>query len=118
MTLLKKRMRETTHRRGCSSSRVAIVVPDFDPSVGGTTRQSRLQAEALQRRGHLVVVVSRRRQRSWNASELVDGLEVVRIGPPGRGPISELFALAALGGWLARNRSNIAIAQVIMWPDA
>ena len=62
-----------------------FAVPDFDPSVGGTTRQTRVQAEALARRGYRVAVVTRRLVADWPAHELVDGLEVFRIGPPGRG---------------------------------
>jgi glycosyltransferase involved in cell wall biosynthesis len=95
---------------------VAFAVPDFDPSVGGTTRQTRLQAEALQRRGYRVRIVSRRLHRSWKPIEVVDGLEVFRVGPPGRG--HDVRALVALGSWLIRHRADIGILQIVMWPDA
>jgi glycosyltransferase involved in cell wall biosynthesis len=97
---------------------VAFAVPDFDPSVGGTSRQTRLQAEALQRRGYRVTVVSRRRDRSWRRREHVDGLDVVRLGAPGRSRLADARALPELLVWLARRRSDVAIVQAVMWPDA
>jgi glycosyltransferase involved in cell wall biosynthesis len=97
---------------------VIFAVPDFDPSVGGTTRQTRVQAEALARRGHRVAVVTRRLVREWPAHEVVDGLEVFRIGPPGRGRLADRRALVSLGRWLRRHRDELGILQVVMWPDA
>jgi glycosyltransferase involved in cell wall biosynthesis len=97
---------------------VVFAVPDFDPSVGGTTRQARLQAEALARRGHRVLVVTRRLQPHWPAHELIDGLEVVRVGSSGRGAGAERRALGALAAWLLRHRREVGILQVVMWPDA
>jgi glycosyltransferase involved in cell wall biosynthesis len=93
---------------------VAFAVPDFDPSVGGTTRQTRLQAEALARRGHRVVIVTRRLRRDWPAREHIDGLDVVRVGRP---PFTERAALASLAGWLARHRGDLDVLQAVMWPD-
>jgi glycosyltransferase involved in cell wall biosynthesis len=97
---------------------VVFAVPDFDPSVGGTSRQSRLQAEALVRRGHEVVVVTQRVNRSWPRKEVVGGLRVVRVGPPGRSRLSERRSLGSLAAWLGRHRKEIEILQIVMWPDA
>jgi glycosyltransferase involved in cell wall biosynthesis len=94
---------------------VTFAVPDFDPSVGGTTRQTRLQAEALVRRGHRVVIVTRRLRGDWSAREAIDGLDVVRLGRP---PFDERGVLVALSAWLARRRREIDIVQTVMWPDA
>src|SRR3954471_50626 len=92
---------------------VAFAVPDFDPSVGGTTRQTRLQAEALARRGHRVVVVTRRLRANWPARERISGLDVVRVGRP---PFTERASVASLAGWLARHRRDVDIVQAVMWP--
>jgi glycosyltransferase involved in cell wall biosynthesis len=97
---------------------VAFLVPDFDPAVGGTTRQTRLQAEALARRGFRVLIVTRRLDPEWRAREMVAGLDVVRVGPSGRGRRAERSALAALGGWLVQRRASVDIVQIMMWPDA
>jgi len=108
----------TGSARGPISGMVVFAVPDFDPSVGGTTRQTRVQAEALARRGYRVAVVTRRLASSWPERELVDGLDVFRIGPPGRSRLADRRSLVALAGWLRRHRAAIGILQILMWPDA
>lgn len=97
---------------------VVFAVPDFEPAVGGTTRQVGLQARAFAARGHEVVVVTRRRKRSWPRQERLEGLDVHRVGPPGRGRLQEALALLALGGWLRRRRRRIGTVATVMWPDA
>lgn len=97
---------------------IVFAVPDFDPIVGGTSRQTRLQAEAFARRGHDVCVLTRRLEGWLAPRQTVDGLEVVRVGPPGRGAAAEKRALLAVGRWLAARRRRTEIVQVVMWPDA
>jgi glycosyltransferase involved in cell wall biosynthesis len=97
---------------------VVFAVPDFEPAVGGTTRQVGLQARALAGRGHDVVVVTRRREGSWARRERLAGLDVHRVGLPGRGRLREALALIALGGWLRRRRRRIGPVATVMWPDA
>jgi GalNAc-alpha-(1->4)-GalNAc-alpha-(1->3)-diNAcBac-PP-undecaprenol alpha-1,4-N-acetyl-D-galactosaminyltransferase len=97
---------------------IVHAVPDFEPAVGGTTRQVGLQARALQGRGYDVVVVTRRRSASWPRAETLDGLSVVRLGLPGSGHARDLHALLALAVWLARRRRRITVVQTVMWPDA
>jgi len=101
-------------RKGPPLGSVVFAVPDFDPSVGGTTRQTRLQAEALARRGYRVVIVTRRLRPGWPGREKVNGLDVIRIGRP---PFTERAALLSLGVWLARNRPAVDVLQAVMWPD-
>jgi glycosyltransferase involved in cell wall biosynthesis len=97
---------------------IVFAVPDFDPIVGGTTRQTRVQAEALARRGHHVCVLTRRLAATLAPHELVDGLDVIRVGPPGRGPVAEKRALSSVSRWLHAHRREIDVVQVVMWPDA
>jgi len=97
---------------------IVFAVPDFEPAVGGTTRQTGLQARALAARGHRVVVVARRTRRAWPRYEVLDGLEVHRIGPPGRGQRADHLAVLSLGLWLFRRRRTFDILQTVMWSDA
>jgi glycosyltransferase involved in cell wall biosynthesis len=98
--------------------RVVLAVPDFEPAVGGTVRHGGLIARGLVRRGHDVVVVTRRRERSWPRREHLHGLLVERIGPGGAGRLGDARALASLASWLLRRRRRIDIVQTLMWPDA
>ena len=95
-----------------------FVVPDFEPGVGGTTRQVGLQARALHDRGHDVVVVTRRRDRGWARRETIGRLPVVRLGFAHRGRLAEAHALLSLAAWLAVRRRKVAVLQTVMWPDA
>ncbi len=65
--------------------RVCILVESYHPRVGGTPSQARLLAADLQAAGHEAVVVTRRWDHEHPARESVDGVEVIRVGPVGRG---------------------------------
>jgi glycosyltransferase involved in cell wall biosynthesis len=97
---------------------IVFAVPDFEPAVGGTTRQTRLQADALARRGYDVVVLTRRIDAALARHERLRGLDVVRVGPAGRSALAEKRALASLGRWLRAHRGSIDVFQIVMWPDA
>lgn len=96
---------------------VAVVVPDFDPTVGGTSSQSRRQVEYLLGRGVSSFVLTRRRLRSWPAREIVRGVPVRRLYPPGRGSVSDKGSVASVALWLAVHRRQIAMVEVVMYPD-
>jgi glycosyltransferase involved in cell wall biosynthesis len=97
---------------------IVFAVPDFTPAVGGTTTQVRLLSRELASRGHDVRVVTRRRDRSWPGSEVLDSIRVDRVGPPGRGSAAEKAAALAIAPWLARRRRDVRILQTVMWTDA
>src|SRR5439155_15743898 len=98
---------------------IVFAVPDFEPSVGGTTRQAGVQARALLRGGYDVAVVTRRFDSAWPPHEVLDGLPVYRIGPPGRGRRRAAWsALAELAWWFARRRRNVSVVQTVMWAEA
>jgi glycosyltransferase involved in cell wall biosynthesis len=98
--------------------RVVLAVPDFAPAVGGTSSHGALIASGLLRRGHDVVVVTLRRDRGWQRSDVVDGVRVERIGSSAGGRLGGVRTLAALAGWLRGRRSRIDVLQTLMWPDA
>jgi glycosyltransferase involved in cell wall biosynthesis len=97
---------------------VVFAVPDFEPGVGGTTRQVAIQGRSLAARGYDVVVVTRRRRRDWPRREEIAGLEVHRLGMPGRSRVREALAVVDLAFWLRRRRGRFDAFALVMWPDA
>ena len=97
---------------------IVFAVPDYAPSVGGTSRHVALLARGLRARGHPVLVVTRRRHRSWQRRDVVDGVQVRRIGLAGRSRFSERHALLMLAVFLAVQRARIAVLSTVMWPDS
>jgi glycosyltransferase involved in cell wall biosynthesis len=97
--------------------RIAFVVPDFEPLLGGTTRQAGNQARALARRGHRVQVVTRRRQTSMPRHEVREGLPVLRLAPGGWGDARDKLALLAVAAWLRRSRRDLDVVQILMQGD-
>lgn len=108
---------QSTVSAGIPRLSIVFAVPDFEPAVGGTTRQTGLQARELAARGHRVAVVAHRTDGRWAKREARDGLTVYRIGRAGRGRLSEKLALGMLWLWLARRRGRIDILQTVMWAN-
>lgn len=106
----------TGGRAGISGG-VGYVVPDFEPWVGGTTRQTGNQARSLVARGHQVLVLTRRLDPRWPRHELLEGLEVHRVGPAGHGAVREKASVLAVAGGLIRHRRRLDVVQVVMYPD-
>jgi len=96
---------------------VTVVVPDFDPTGGGTSRQSRQQAEDLLARGVSALVLTRRRQLNWPRREVVRGVPVQRVNPPGWGSAADKASVVTFALWLAAHRRGIAMVEVVMYPD-
>ncbi|HEY1738378.1 MAG TPA: glycosyltransferase family 4 protein [Acidimicrobiia bacterium] len=96
---------------------VVFVVPDFEPTIGGTTRQTANEARALLGRGYDAIVLTQRIDPSWPRTETRDGLRVVRIGPSTRGSLAMKLLDAHVSWWLWRRRRAIAIVHVVMYPD-
>ncbi len=96
---------------------MVFVVPDFEPTLGGTTRQTANQARALLARGYDALVLTQRLDRAWPRDERRDGLRVVRVGPSGRGAVAMKLLDARIALWLRRHRRRIAIVHVVMYPD-
>ena len=104
---------------GAATARRSVVfaVPDFEPTVGGTTRQSRNQAEGLAARGGAVTIVTQRLDRSWPRRERIGAVTVRRLGPMHRDATAMKVLVVRLAWWLRRNRRSIDVVQVIMYPD-
>jgi glycosyltransferase involved in cell wall biosynthesis len=96
---------------------VVFAVPDFEPTTGGTTRQSRNQAEALAARGASVTIVTQRLFASWPRRERSGPIVVQRLGPQRRDPKAMKVLVARLAWWLRRRHREIDVVQVIMYPD-
>jgi glycosyltransferase involved in cell wall biosynthesis len=96
---------------------IVFVVPDFEPTLGGTTRQAHNQASELRRRGHDVIVLTQHLEMHWPRAETRGGVRVRRVGPPGRTPLRMKALVLSTAWWLRRHRDEIAIVNPIMYPD-
>jgi glycosyltransferase involved in cell wall biosynthesis len=94
---------------------IVLVVPDYLPSLGGTTTQTRLHAAEFARRGWDVTVLTRRVR--GGGPNVVDGVPVRRVGPPGRSRVIKAPMLVCLWWWLFRRRRSIDVVSVIMDVD-
>lgn len=66
--------------------RLLFLTESYWPRVGGTPTQVRMLAGEMVRRGHTVMVVTRRWEDGHPAWEERDGIRIVRLGPTGMGP--------------------------------
>ncbi len=77
---------------------VWMVIPTFDPVVGGAQTQARGQARSLRSRGVTVTFLTRRHSyahpRGLPPLDRVDGLDVVRVPSWGPGPLGSLHFVA------------------------
>jgi glycosyltransferase involved in cell wall biosynthesis len=96
---------------------VVFVVPDFEPTLGGTTRQTQNQARELQARGYDVLVLTQRLQVHWPRSEVNGGMRLRRVGPSGRTSLRMKLLVLSVAWWLRRHRDDIAVVNAIMYPD-
>jgi glycosyltransferase involved in cell wall biosynthesis len=104
---------------------VVVAVPDYEPTVGGTTRHTKNLALEFLAHGCDVAVLTRRVERDWARHESRDGVDVWRVGPPSRlgphGRVRHSLAMKAFdvaaAAWFARRRRRIRAVIVIMYPD-
>jgi len=109
----------TDERSDPATARPSVVfaVPDFEPTIGGTTRQSRNQAEALAARGGAVTIVTQRLEPTWPRREHRGAVAVRRLGPTHRNGTAMKLLVLRMAWWLRRHRRSIDVVQVIMYPD-
>ena len=96
---------------------VVFMVPDYEPTTGGTTRQTRNLALTLKSHGHHVTVITQRLERSWPSRETIEGIDVVRLGPPSRHGRAMKALVLHVALWLRLNRKRITVSTTIMYPD-
>lgn len=81
-------------------TRVLFLTESFHPVLGGGETHIRRLGSRLADSGMPCTVLTRRGEPAWPAEERIDGLRVVRVGPPGPGRSGKYFmvpgALAAL----------------------
>jgi glycosyltransferase involved in cell wall biosynthesis len=77
-------------------SRILMVTETYFPEVGGGETQSRALAEGLVRRGTQVHLVTRRSRPDSARREAIEGVEVHRRGPSGRGQAKKWMLLITL----------------------
>ena len=65
--------------------RLLIATETFAPEIGGGERQAALLARGLQRRGHAVMVLTRRSRADSPEDAVENGIRIVRIPPVGPG---------------------------------
>ena len=98
---------------GRAALRVALLTETYRPLIGGGETQAALLAEELVRRGHDVLVLTRRTARDLPARERMGGARVVRLGPIGRHHLLK-WGLAGtvpvLGGRLLRDADVVLVS--------
>jgi glycosyltransferase involved in cell wall biosynthesis len=87
--------------------RVAVVIPRYFPIYGGAENQCRILCQELQQlnRARIAFILTKRIDACSLRDELIDGIPIRRVGPPGIGRWSQyLFYCAVLWMLLARRK--------------
>lgn len=82
--------------------RACLFTGSFYPMVGGGETYARNIARRLKALGAEVFVLTRRIIATSSRAEMIDGVEVVRIGPPGKAPLAKYLMLPAAAWQLLR----------------
>jgi glycosyltransferase involved in cell wall biosynthesis len=94
-------------------TRVLFVAESFHPVLGGGETHVRRLGGRLVARGLGATVLTRRGETSWPARESVDGIQVVRVPPPGPARIGKYLmvpaAVAAL--WREAPRHDVVVVR-------
>ncbi len=104
-------------REAATAHRAVFAVPDYLPTIGGTTRQTANQARALHERGWHVDVLTQRIDHRWPRVQRVEGIEVHRLRPASRHRWAMKLVVFRAWVWLRRHRDAIDVVNVVMYPD-
>ena len=96
---------------------IVFVVADYNPAVGGTTTQTRLQAQEMLRRGCRVTVLTQRLEAVWPRLEVLEGIQVRRFGSPRSWLGLRSTRTVGIWRWLLLNRADIETVHVVMDSD-
>jgi glycosyltransferase involved in cell wall biosynthesis len=93
---------------------VAIVTAYYRPVLGGAESAAERLAAYLARRGGAVLVLTKRTARAHPPSEIVDGVRVLRLGPPSRrSPMGKWTVLPWMLSALLRRRQDYRVVCCI-----
>ncbi len=76
-------------------TRVLFLAESFHPVLGGGETHVRRLGSALVAAGDSATVVTRRGEPAWPAEEVVDGIRIVRVPPPGPGRTGKFLMVPA-----------------------
>jgi glycosyltransferase involved in cell wall biosynthesis len=76
-------------------TRVLFLAESFHPTLGGGETHVRRLGKALVAAGEAATVVTRRADAAWPREEMLDGMRVLRVGPPGPGRTGKYRMLPA-----------------------
>jgi glycosyltransferase involved in cell wall biosynthesis len=100
-------------RAGARPVRVCMLAETFHPVIGGCESQSRLLADQLVRRGHEVLVVTRRTSRDLPEEDSLDGARIRRVGPAGPGGGKRWPMVVTAAAELRRRRHEFDLLLVL-----
>jgi len=91
---------------------VLIFTETYRPVVGGGETQARLLAEGLRAEGLGVTVLTRRSDRTLSKTERLDGVDVLRLRPVGRGQLKKWGLVVSCIPALVRRRREYDVVFV------
>ena len=107
----------STESAGPHAPAIVLAVPDYFPSLGGTTRQAHNQATGVRAAGRRAVVVTQRIERRWPRTQRVDRVDVVRLGPASRHRFAMKLFVVRAALWMRAHRDDIDVVNAVMYPD-
>jgi glycosyltransferase involved in cell wall biosynthesis len=94
------------------SLRVLFLTESFHPVLGGGESHIRSLSRRLVEAGLAATVVTRRSEASWSAFEMLDGVAVIRVPPPGPARRGKYAMVPAAMAALHRERSRYDVLVV------
>lgn len=109
---MSSRLKPQTISTTASIPRICLVTGNFHPVVGGGEKHALLLSRELIRQGVQVTVLTRRRSRALPAREMVMGIPVIRVGPPGFPRLGKYLMLPSVMRYLLRESASYDIIYV------
>jgi len=92
--------------------RICLLTESFHPKIGGGESHARLLSAALVRRGLPVFILTQRQRRTWPRVDMLDGVPVRRVGPPGFKRFGKFLMMPAALLQLLRRRREYDVVYV------
>lgn len=97
---------------GPRALKILMIAPQFRPLLGGYERAAERLSSALAARGHAVTIVTEQRNRSWAASEEIQGFQIRRLPCVYRRGWHQRTSLASFGAYLLARGSHFDVWHV------